>query len=110
MAALSAGCFQTSAEAGICSVAGGLQGKPKEISGDVLRLFVSVFDISSEELAPLGKAMESGDIDFMRLPLDEFPALSLPYSEEELASILFLISRPYFSALREACPLVGSQC
>lgn len=78
-------------------------------SGDILRLFASVFELSGDELAPLGLALETGDIDFMRLPLDELPDLSLPYSEGELAPLLFLISRPYFSALREACPLDGHQ-
>ncbi len=82
---------------------------PRESAGPVFQLFVSIFDLPREELVPLGRALEDGDIDFMRLPLNELPALSPPYAEEELATILFLLSRPYFLALREAFPLDGNQ-
>jgi FdhE protein len=82
---------------------------PRDSARDVLRLFASVFDLPGEELASLGRALEAGDIDFMRLPLDEVPDLSLPYGENELVSILFLMSRPYFLALRESYPLDGRQ-
>ncbi|MBU4395565.1 MAG: formate dehydrogenase accessory protein FdhE, partial [Proteobacteria bacterium] len=66
--------------------------------------------LSGEDFEPLCRALEAGEIDFMRFPLDEFPAFSsLACSEDELTSILFLFSRPYFMALREAYPLDGSQ-
>ncbi len=82
---------------------------PRESAGLVCQLFVSIFDLPGEELEPLVRALEDGDIDFMRFPLDELPALSPPFAEEELATILFLLSRPYFLALRETFPLDGSQ-
>ncbi len=83
---------------------------PRESAGAVFRLFVSIFDLPSEELAPLSRALEEGDFDFMRFPLDEVSAQSsLPYTEEELTTILFLLSRPYFLALRETFPLDGSE-
>lgn len=82
---------------------------PRDSVGPAMQLFASIFDLPGEELAPLGQALEDGNIDFMRLPLDEIPDLSLPYAERELASILFLLGRPYFLALREACLLDGRQ-
>ncbi len=83
---------------------------PRQIAGPVFRLFVSIFDLPAEELEPLRQALENGDLDFMRLPLDEVPSLSsLACSEGELAILLFLLSRPYFLALRQAFPLDGSQ-
>lgn len=83
---------------------------PQKNAGAVFRLFVSIFDLSGEDFEPLCRALEAGEIDFMRFPLDEFPAFSsLACSEDELTSILFLLSRPYFTALRETYPLDGSQ-
>jgi len=82
---------------------------PRESAGPVFRLFVSIFDLPGEELEPLGRALEAGDIDFLRFPFDEVPAVSSPYTEAELSAILFLLSRPYFLALREASPQDGSQ-
>jgi FdhE protein len=83
---------------------------PRENALAVFQLFVSIFNLSSEEFAPLSRALENGEIDFMRFPLNEFPTLSsLPYTEEELNGLLFLLSRPYFLALRETFPLDGNQ-
>lgn len=82
---------------------------PPDSVGPILRLFASVFDLPEEALAPLARTLEGGAIDFMRLPLDELPELSLPYDDKELASILFLLSRSYFLALRKACPQDGRQ-
>jgi len=83
---------------------------PRESAGAVFQLFVSLFDLPGEEFEPLLRALEGGDIDFMRFPLDEIPAVpSVACTEEELATILFLLSRPYFLALRETFPLDGSQ-
>lgn len=83
---------------------------PQESASPVFQLFVSIFNLSNEKFAPLGQALEDGAIDFMRLPLGEIPAISsLSCSEEELAGILFLLSRPYFLALRETFPLDGNQ-
>lgn len=83
---------------------------PKANAGKVYQLFAGIFELPLEEFAPLCQAMENGDIDFMRLPLDELPVISsLSCAEEELAKILFLLSRPYFLSLRESYPLDGSQ-
>lgn len=80
---------------------------PREIAGPVFSLFVSIFELPQEELEPLGRALEEGKIDFMRLPLSELPALSLPYGMGELASMLFLLSRPYFLSLQQNSALKG---
>lgn len=80
---------------------------PRETAGPVFSLFVSIFELPREELEPLGRAMEEGNIDFMRLPLGDYPALSLPYGKEELAAMLFLLSRPYFLALQQTSALEG---
>lgn len=82
---------------------------PRDCAGPVLRSFAAVFNLPQEGLTPLRQALEAGDIDFMRLPLDEMPAISLPPAEGELAAILFLLSRPWFLQLREACMLDGRQ-
>lgn len=80
---------------------------PRDSARPVFQLFVSIFNPPGEELEPLCQAMENGDVDFMRLPLDEAPALSLPFTEEELAPILYLLTKPYFLALRQNFPLDG---
>jgi len=59
------------------------------------------FDIAAGSLAPLQQAMELGEIDFTRLPLLEVPAFSLPYPEDDLMTLLFLISRPFFLGLHD---------
>lgn len=82
---------------------------PRDIARPVFQLFVATFDLPGEELEPLCRAMENGDVDFMRLPLDEVPALSLPLAEQELAPILYLLARPYFQNLRRNFPLDGKQ-
>ena len=83
---------------GSASVAAGLQGIPaRNVPASVFQLFVSIFDLPGEELEPLGRALEAGDIDFMRFPLDEVPDLSLPYAEDELAAILFLVEQTLLS-------------
>ncbi|MDW7772156.1 MAG: formate dehydrogenase accessory protein FdhE [Desulfobulbaceae bacterium] len=85
------------------------QAYPRENARSVFQLFVSIFDLPAGELEPLAQALENGEIDFMRLPLEDFPDLPLPYAKEELTAILFLLSRPYFLALRETFPLDGSE-
>jgi FdhE protein len=83
---------------------------PRESIGPVFQLFISIFGLSGEELEPLRQAFEDGDIDFMRFPLEETPALpALVLSEEAIAGILFLFSRPYFLALRDTFPQDGRQ-
>ncbi len=71
----------------------------------IIQKFSSVFELPEGTLAPLKQALEVGDIDFTRLPLHEVPAFSLPYPEEELGTLLYLLSKPYFAKLRDACRL-----
>jgi FdhE protein len=78
-----------------------------DIVDKIVDLFSKVLDLPEGTLSPLEHALELGEIDFTRLPLLEVPAFSLPYAEEDLTMILFLVSRPYFLALREACNLNG---
>jgi len=92
---------------GSSSASGDNQAYPRELTGSIFQKFVTAFDLPGEKLEPLRAAMEEGGVDFMRLPLDEVPAVSLPYSEEELTTILFLLSRPYFLALHDSFPLDG---
>jgi FdhE protein len=68
----------------------------------VFDAFSSIFDVPMESLEPLKEAMKFGQIDFTRLPMNELPSFSLPFYEDELASILFLISRPYFLWLKDS--------
>lgn len=89
--------------------AAGSQAYPEKAAGEIFQLFISTFDLPEEGLEPLRIALESGDIDFMRFPLDEYPDLSLPLDQEQQESILFLLSRPFFLALREACSLEDSK-
>ncbi|MBE0584719.1 MAG: formate dehydrogenase accessory protein FdhE, partial [Desulfofustis sp.] len=82
---------------------------PQDRSEAVFRVFVETFDLPEDELAPLGMALEQGQLDFMQFPLGNLPSFpELAFSEEELASLLFLLSRPYFLALRESFVLDGS--
>lgn len=75
---------------------------PSDAVDPVFEAFSSIFDVPLENLEPLKEAMKFGRIDFTRLPLNELPSFSLPYHEDELASIFFLISRPYFLRLKNS--------
>ena len=66
----------------------------------IFKSFSSVFDMPEDILDPLKEAMKLGQIDLTRLPFNEIPAFSLPYHEDELSAILFLISKPFFLRLR----------
>jgi FdhE protein len=66
----------------------------------IFKSFSSVFDMPEDILEPLKEAMKLGQVDLTRIPLNEVPAFSLPYHEDELSTILFLISKPYFLRLR----------
>jgi len=86
---------------------GGMRSYPPSVIDPVFRHFSALTEVPQDMLAPLKRAMEVGDIDFTRLPFREVPAFSLPYPEDDLAMLLFLLSRPYFSLLRDAHPLDG---
>lgn len=87
----------------------------------IMERFSSLLELPEGTLAPLKQAMELGEIDFTRLPLGEVPAFSLPYAEDDLTMLLYLLSKPYFHALREQrglddrlweegkCPLCNAQ-
>ena len=73
-----------------------------ELIGQIFERFSSFIELPAGSLNPLKQAMELGEIDFTRLPLGEVPAFSLPYAEDDLSMLLFLLSKPYFIALRES--------
>jgi FdhE protein len=78
-----------------------------DVAGGIVDLFSRAIELPEGALAPLKQALELGEIDFTRLPLREVPAFSLPYAEEDLEMILFLVSRPFFLALSKVCNLNG---
>jgi len=78
---------------------------PASLVDKVCSAFSSSFDVPEESLSPIRDAMRQGRLDFTRLPLDELPSFSLPFHEEEVRTILFLISRPFFTRLREVNPV-----
>jgi FdhE protein len=80
---------------------------PPSVVDPVFRHFAVLAEVPQDMLDPLKRAMEVGDIDLSRLPFREVPAFSLPYPEDDLAMLLFLLSKPYFSLLRDARPLDG---
>jgi len=92
-----------------------------ELIGQIFERFSSFIELPEGSLNPLKQAMELGEIDFTRLPLGEVPAFSLPYAEDDLSMLLFLLSKPYFIALRKSrslddraweegrCPVCKSQ-
>jgi hypothetical protein len=71
-------------------------------AGLIIDHFASVFDLPEGSLSPLKQALELGEIDFKRLPLSEVPAFSLPYAEDDLIMLLFLLSKPYFLAMHDS--------
>ncbi len=79
----------------------GLNAYPPEFIGRIVERFLSVFDLPEGSLSPLKQALELGEIDFTRLPLLEVPAFSLPYAEDDLTMLLFLLSRPYFFGMHD---------
>jgi FdhE protein len=76
-----------------------------EVLDQIFECFSSSLELPEGSLSPLKQAMELGEIDFTRLPLGEIPAFSLPYAEDDLSMLLFLMSKPYFLALRDVCRL-----
>jgi FdhE protein len=82
----------------------GLKAYPSMFIGPIIERFLSVFDLPEGSLAPLQQALELEEIDFTRLPLLEVPAFSLPYPEDDLTLLLFLLSRPYFFGMHDVLP------
>ena len=69
---------------------------------EILDNFSSLLKWPASTLAPLKHALELKEIDFTRLPLGEVPAFSLPYGEDDLAMLLYLLAKPWFLAMRQA--------
>ena len=78
---------------------------PRESVDQIFGCFSSFFDLPNDIVSPLREAMQSCRIELTRLPLHETPVISCPYDEDEVASILFLLSKPFFLRLREAYPI-----
>jgi FdhE protein len=76
---------------------------PPGLAARVADSLSEALDLPEGALSPLREALERGNVDFTKLPLGESPAFSLPYGEDDLAMLLFLASRPYFLAKRDAC-------
>jgi FdhE protein len=82
----------------------GLNAYSPAFIGRIVERFLPVIDLPEGSLSPLKQALELGEIDFTRLPMLEVPAFSLPYAEDDLTMILFLVSRPFFLGLHDALP------
>ena len=85
-----------------------LNAYPRESARPVFQLFASIFNLPLEEFEPLCQALADGGIDFMELPQGHIPAFSsLPFKDEELEGLLFLLFRPYLLSLGETFALDG---
>ncbi|MCX7793716.1 MAG: formate dehydrogenase accessory protein FdhE [Thermodesulfovibrionales bacterium] len=73
---------------------------PPSIINEVFRRFSEIFNIPFESLVPLIEAMRLGQIDLTRLPYNEVSSFLLPYHEDELWMLLFIIGRPFFSGMK----------
>lgn len=74
---------------------------------DVFERFSALFDLPEGTLSPLKQAMELREVDFTRLPFGEVPSFSLPYAEDNLSMLLYLLSKPWFLALVAHTPAKG---
>ncbi len=75
---------------------------PRVFAARIADSLSAAIDLPEGTLSPLREALELGDLDFTRLPLGELPSFSLPYAEDDLGMLLFLVSRPYFLAKGDA--------
>jgi len=86
---------------GAAASAGADQGAyAREQAPGIFARFSALLGLPEGVLTPLQQAMEVGEIDFARLPHGEVPAFSLPYDEDDLFMMLYLLSRPWFLALQ----------
>lgn len=67
----------------------------------IIDLFSSLFNVPEDMLAPVREAMEKGRMDFTRLPMNEVPSFLFPYDESEVATLLFLLGKPFFLMRRK---------
>jgi FdhE protein len=82
---------------------------PPDIVNELFDLFSRTFNVPSEGLEPLREAMRLGQIDLTRLPHNEISGFLLPYHEDELWSILFIIGRPFFLDMKRLVDLFGGE-
>ncbi len=80
-----------------------LNAYPPDFAGPIIDRLSSTLGLPEGSLSPLKQALELGEVDFTRLPLREVPTFSLPYSEDDLTMLLYLVSKPYFLGMKEAC-------
>jgi FdhE protein len=84
------------------SVTPGQTAYAPEVLEEIFDNFSSLLEWPASTLAPLKHAMELREIDFTRLPRGEIPAFSLPYAEDDLAMLLYLLAKPWFLVMRQA--------
>ncbi len=80
---------------------------PPYIVEGIFQKFSQVFDIPLESLVPLMEAMRLRQIDLTRLPHSEVSGFLLPYHEDELWMIMFIIGRPFFLGMKRLFNLDG---
>jgi FdhE protein len=78
---------------------------PPSIVDGIFQRFSDIFDIPLESLHPLIDAMRLGQIDLTRLSHNEVSGFLLPYNEDELWMLLFIIGRPFSLGMRRLLPL-----
>lgn len=66
---------------------------------EITDIFSESFFVEREALQPLKEAIMEGEIDLQQVPFLDLGSLSLPYTKEEVAPLLFLMSKPYFISL-----------
>lgn len=81
---------------------------PAGIVDPLFDVFKSIFGIPEDVLDQFKEMMKLGRIDFTRLPLNEIPSFSLPFHEDEAATLLFLLSKPYFLWLGDSTKVDAS--
>lgn len=73
---------------------------PGYIVDGIFQRFSEIFEIPMESLMPLLESMRLGQIDLTRLPHNEISGFLLPYHEDEIWMVLFIISKPFFTTMR----------
>ncbi len=71
----------------------------------IITVLSELLEIPEEALMPIKELMLSGRIDIRRLPLGDVMSFDLPYQEEELISLMYLLSKPFFLAERRKLDL-----
>lgn len=82
---------------------------PKKSIAPILNHFARTFNLPHEELEPLKKALEDGEINFLELPLKKDMDTPFINGDDDKTTALFLLSRPFFKALRNTSLMDGNQ-